>query len=74
MANGPELDWDRLCRRIERLPLPANLGAFVDRAAKRFGPQRAWCFFERSEDLSCREMRDYVNRAANALRPSTWTT
>lgn len=55
-------------RRIESEPLPANMCALLDARADQFPDRRAWYFFERDEDFTYRQVRENVNRAANALR------
>jgi crotonobetaine/carnitine-CoA ligase len=47
---------------------PENLGELLDATVRRSPDGLAWSFFERGESLTFVELRDYVNRAANALR------
>ena len=47
--------------------LPENMGALLDGLCESRPDDLAWVFFERDLEVSFRELRDTVNRAANAL-------
>ncbi|MGQ0485704.1 MAG: AMP-binding protein, partial [Hyphomicrobiales bacterium] len=57
-----------LRQRIEAKSLAENMCSLLDARADQFPQRRAWYFFERGEDLAYRDVRDNVNRAADALR------
>src|SRR5579862_1846408 len=60
--------WTETRARIEAMPLLANVGALVDRAAALFGDRIAWHFFERNERLSFRDAQALSLRAAGLFR------
>jgi acyl-CoA synthetase (AMP-forming)/AMP-acid ligase II len=67
--NPHAADYEALCRRLEAEPLPLNLGALLDRAVDRFGPDPAWIHVDRDlPSISWRELGRLVARASNALR------
>lgn len=54
---------------MDRHPvLPINFGELLDDLAERRPQEIAWVFFERCLEVSFLELRDTVNRAANALK------
>lgn len=60
--------WSHTRARIERVPVPANVWALVERAAAHFGDRLAWSFFEIGEELSFQDVRTQSSKAANAFR------
>lgn len=58
---------EQLMRRIEREPLPANIGALIAEAARRHGDRPAMVFFEDDETITYRELDERVSRLADGL-------
>lgn len=54
-------------RRIEREPLPPNLGALIDQLAEEVPDRQAWHFFESGERITYGALRQEVDRLANGL-------
>src|SRR5512147_290202 len=61
----PSLEERR--RRIERAPLPPNIGALLDDATAAAASSWAWNFFESGERATYGEVCRAVNRLANGL-------
>ena len=58
---------EQLMRRIEREPLPANIGALIAGAARRHGDRPALVFFDDGETVTYRELDARVSRLADGL-------
>ena len=55
-------------RRIESTPLPRNIAALLDAAARDVPDAQAWVFIGTGESITYRALRDEVNRLANGMR------
>jgi acyl-CoA synthetase (AMP-forming)/AMP-acid ligase II len=62
-----EYESEKLMRRIEREPLPANVGALLKSAAEKYGDQPALYFFDDDVTLSYRELEVRTRKLASAF-------
>lgn len=60
--------YRRRCREIEAEPLPPNIGALLEQAAKEAPAQLAWHFTETGESLAYGPLRERVCQLAGGLR------
>lgn len=59
---------DRYRRRVEALQLPSNIWALVERAAEKFGAEKAWIHVDvEGDDISYGELRERGAIAADAF-------
>ena len=54
-------------RRIERVPLPTNIGALLDAAAAEVPDRSRWNFFETGEPIAYAALSERVNQLANGM-------
>ncbi|MCK6451783.1 MAG: acyl--CoA ligase [Alphaproteobacteria bacterium] len=59
--------FDEIRRRIEREPLPRNLGALLDAASDAVPDRQVLHFIDSGETFTYRELRGAVNRLTNGL-------
>ncbi|MGE0096587.1 MAG: class I adenylate-forming enzyme family protein [Alphaproteobacteria bacterium] len=58
---------EQLMRRIEREPLPTNIGTLIADAARRYGDRPALVLFDDDETVTYRELGARVSRLADGL-------
>lgn len=59
---------EQLMRRIEREPLPVNMGALIAEAVRKHGDRPAMVFFEDGDEtITYRQLDERVNRLADGL-------
>ena len=62
-----EYESEKLMRRIEREPLPANVGALLKSAAEKYGDHPVLNFFDDGVTLSYRELEARTRKLVSAL-------